>query len=95
MTQIFHYRIDDGIERTIEVETGLYVSAAAAIPAIQGIGEFPIKISIWVPSLVPEYGPYHYVIREAGGEVRKWISHEEAARLIKCGLGNHINLNDP
>lgn len=77
----FHVRVDDGPEETITVKTSIYTWAVAALPAILGY-ELPIVVEIWVPRLLPEYGPYLYrvetdeyvrlvtnsVIRVGGGE---------------------------
>lgn len=60
---VFHIRVDDGPENPIDVETGIYVYAAMAVPAILGL-DLPIVVEIWAPDLIPEYGPYLYRIRE-------------------------------
>lgn len=61
----YHIRIDDGPEGTITVETGIYILAVAVIPAITGV--IPelnrsLRIEIWSPRLLPEYGPYNYEV---------------------------------
>ena len=68
----FHFRLNDGEEQTITVKTGVYTSAVAAIPALLGIeqDQYPLTVEIWVPSLLPQYGPYRYYIGAAGAEVR-------------------------
>lgn len=49
--------------RKLAVKTTIYRDAAAAVPAIFG-KSLPVDVEIWVPDLIPEYGPYHYRIRE-------------------------------
>lgn len=46
----FHIRIDDGPETTIDVKTGVYAYAAAAVPALLGL-HIPIEVDIWIPGL--------------------------------------------
>jgi hypothetical protein len=55
----FHFRIDDGPEQTITTASSQYNIAAAA--ALAHVDELPAHVEIWVPALLPEYGPYHYV----------------------------------
>jgi hypothetical protein len=59
----FHIRVNGAPEQTITVKTGIYRDAVAAIPALLGLRE-PLDVEIWVPHLVPEYGPYHYRIEQ-------------------------------
>lgn len=62
---IFHVRINDGHEHKIAVKTSMYQIAAMAAPAILGLDVFlPIHVEIWVPELLPSYGPHHYIISE-------------------------------
>lgn len=49
--------------RTLSVKTTIYRDAAAAVPAILG-KPLPVDLEIWSPDLIPEYGPYHYRVRE-------------------------------
>jgi hypothetical protein len=74
MTNIetFHIRVDEGPEQTIDVKTGIYRNAVAAIPAILGL-ELPINVEIWCPRLLSEYGPYFYRVEQNdfGGLVTK------------------------
>jgi hypothetical protein len=49
--------------RDLPVKTTIYRDAAAAVPAILG-RRLPIDVEIWSPDVVPEYGPYHYRVRE-------------------------------
>lgn len=65
----FHVRVNDGPEQTLDCESGFYISAAAAVPAILGYNEYPLHIEIWDPNLLPDYGPYKYVIERAGGPI--------------------------
>jgi hypothetical protein len=59
----FHIRVDGGPEQTITVKTGVYRDAVAAIPALLNL-DLPITVEIWVPHLLPEYGPSHYLVRQ-------------------------------
>jgi hypothetical protein len=56
--------------RKLSVKTSIYRDAAAAVPAILG-KQLPVDVEIWSPDLIPEYGPYHYRVRqnEFGGLV--------------------------
>ena len=67
----FHVRVNGGEEQTIQSPIGTYVSAVAAVPAILGItpDQFPLRIEIWVPCLLPGDGPYFHIIGEPGGPV--------------------------
>jgi hypothetical protein len=61
-----NYRIRINGERRVRrlrVKTGIYRDAVAAVPAIFGL-DLPVDVEIWVPSLLPEYGPYHYRVRQ-------------------------------
>lgn len=71
MATIFKVRINDGEEQDLTVNTSIYKSAVAAVPAIFGIepDEFPIKVTIWWPKLLPHYGPYDYWIEDVGHAV--------------------------
>ena len=63
--ETFHYRIDGGDERTVTVETGIYLLAAAAVLAISGHDDMPAEIEIWCPHLLEVgYGPYHYIAEQ-------------------------------
>lgn len=59
----FHIRINGGPKQFFPVKTTIYRDAAAAVPAIYG-RRLPVDVEIWSEDLVPEYGPYHYRIRE-------------------------------
>ena len=75
----FHVRINGGPEQTLRVRTGIYVHAVAALPALLGI-DIPADVEIWVPHLMPEYGPYFYRIERGealGFEVRALIHQTE------------------
>jgi hypothetical protein len=63
----FSVRINEGPEQTITVKTGIYMYAAVAACSMLGIvqdGPDPILVEIWMPSLLPDYGPTHYMIGE-------------------------------
>lgn len=58
---IFHVEINDGSEQIIITRTGLYWMAVVAALATLDFVEKPINVvKIWVPHLLPEYGPYWY-----------------------------------
>lgn len=63
----FSIEIDGMPEQTITVKTGIYVDAVAAIPALLGT-TLPFSVKIWVPHLLPHYGPYHYRVERTTGE---------------------------
>ena len=67
-TETFQVKINDGQQQSITVCTGIYVEAVAAVPALLG-GDYPMMVEIWVDSLLPNYGPYHYYIEAPGGAV--------------------------
>jgi len=61
----FHVRIDGGLEQTVIVRTGVYMHAAVAACVILGAipcGQQRIHVEIWLPGLLLEYGPYHYLV---------------------------------
>ena len=62
-TTRFHFRIDGGIERAIDTKTGDYSLAAAAALATEENVSLPAVIQIWVPDLLPDYGPYVYLAK--------------------------------
>ena len=68
-TTKFYVRVNGRKQREIEVATGVYISAAAAVPALLGSNDYPLEIEIWVPHLLPEYGPYTYYIESPGSSV--------------------------
>ena len=64
----FDVSIEGGESEKMKVNTGFFVSAAAAAPAILGIEDFPVRIRIWVADLLPLQTPFEFVIEHAGGE---------------------------
>ena len=72
----FHFTINDGPEQTITMKSGVYVQVVAALPGVLGIDQdaYPLTIKIWVPDLLPEYGPYTYYIDAAGGDVVRFTN---------------------
>lgn len=67
----FHVSINGGSEQLISTRTGLYTWAVVAALAML---EYPEKskdqkhdhVKIWVPNLIPEYGPYYYEVSQYG-----------------------------
>ena len=63
VSSTFHFRINGGDEMTISIPSGIYmvgVAAALAYATEQEARAEEIDIEIWVPKLVPDYGPYKY-----------------------------------
>lgn len=56
---VFHIRINGGREQRMLSKSSVYSYAVAAVPALFDT-ELPVSIEIWVPELLPEYGPYFY-----------------------------------
>jgi hypothetical protein len=74
----FHVQINGGKEQTIETRTSLYELAALAALAMceyEHNSEYDV-VKIWIPKLLPEYGPYFYAYdgHNVGmpDEDRKW-----------------------
>jgi hypothetical protein len=76
---VFHIRINGGPEQRILTKSGVYVYAVAAVPALFDTG-LPVSVEIWVPRLLPEYGPYSYRVEtdEFGNPV---VRHDLALEL--------------
>lgn len=55
---VFHYRVDGGPEQILHHPNGLYQHAVAAIAARYSDD---VRVEIWCPELLPDYGPYKYV----------------------------------
>lgn len=68
----FHFRINGGPEQTIKIKSGVYINAVAAIPAFFDV-DFPFDVEIWVPDLLPDYGPYLHRISDYGGRVETLV----------------------
>lgn len=66
----------NGALSKVSLPTGLYRSAAAAIPALLGIEDFPVRVRIWVDELQPDYPPLTYSIDEPGGGARQVLCSE-------------------
>jgi hypothetical protein len=61
--ETFCVQINEGPEQVIEVRTGLYHLAALAALALTEYPEAQQEhdiIKIWVPELLPGFGPYFY-----------------------------------
>jgi hypothetical protein len=59
----FSVEINKGPTQTIETRTGLYyLAAAAALAQLEyyATEEGADIVKIWVPDLLPDYGPYFY-----------------------------------
>lgn len=62
-TQTFHVRLHSGWQGEIETNTGIYRDAAAAVPAILGIG-LPVDLEIWSATPQIQDKRFHYRVRE-------------------------------
>jgi hypothetical protein len=60
---MFKIRVNSGPAQDLNVRTGIYRDAAAAVPAILGIST-PIDVEIWVEELVSDYPALHYRVSE-------------------------------
>lgn len=75
---IFSIEVNGTPRPDITLPTGLYRSAAAAVPALLGIEDFPVKVRIWVEELQPDYQPLMYKIAQAGGEASQVLDLSRA-----------------
>ena len=64
MSYTFHFSINGGPEKSIDLPYGLYdVAVAAALAhAAEEQARESMEVEIWCPKVMPEYGPYHYVV---------------------------------
>lgn len=63
-TTIFHVKINNGKEQTIETKSGIYKLAVATALAqldYESSENGENIVEIWVPHLLPDYGPYFYL----------------------------------
>lgn len=81
--QQFTFTINGGKERTIKTKTTTYIEAAAACPAKAGVkaSDYPLVVSVWVPDLLPDYGPYDYYIDKPGGQVAIYIERWDGQKI--------------
>lgn len=52
----------DGVEREIEAPTGDYRLVCAMAVAMAD-AQLPARVKIWVEELLPDYGPYTYLVQ--------------------------------
>lgn len=64
----FKIEVNGAPKPDLTLPTGLYRSAAAAVPALLGmdVDDYPARIRIWVEELQPDYPPLMYRIAEPG-----------------------------
>lgn len=62
---MFKIKVNDGEERELHVETGIYRDAAAAVPALLGL-YLPVEVEIWAEYEGKELSRFRYRIRENG-----------------------------
>ncbi len=54
----FQIKVNDGVQTTLFVKTGVYRNAAAAVPALLGL-DLPVEVDIWT-----EFSRFRYRISE-------------------------------
>lgn len=66
---IFHVEINRGQTQVLEAKTSLYdLAAAAALAMLDYEPTNDIEVvKIWVPHLLPDYGPYFYYWKASQG----------------------------
>lgn len=67
----FSVEVNGHRRTTVVLSTGIYRAAAAALPALLGIDDFPVRVRIWVEHLQPDYPPLEYQIDEPGGAAQQ------------------------
>lgn len=66
--QTFRVSVNGRVTQSITVPVGFYHIAVMACLSLVTEDDFyegsiiPIHVKIWVPHLLPEYGPYNYII---------------------------------
>lgn len=79
--ETFHVRVNGGREQTVTVKSGVYIYAAAAIPALLD-ADLPLDVEMWVPGLLSAERPFHYIVSEDDyGNIV--VSHAVAGSLIR------------
>jgi hypothetical protein len=80
----FGIRLHSGWEGKIEVPTGIYRDAAAAVPAILGIG-LPIDLEIWslIPGIEDQRLAFRICENEFGQLVVKTLVPESTLKTSK------------
>ncbi len=75
--ETFTVRINGGDPRPFVGATGMYkyaaLQAVLSDPSLLPLpaANKPLIVDIWIPRLIPEYGPYHYMIWEN----ERWDGH--------------------
>jgi len=62
MSTTWHFRLNGGVELTTTTHSSVYEDGVRAAVDIVAADELlkPVVVEIWVPSLLSDYGPYHY-----------------------------------
>lgn len=87
----FSIEVNGTPKPNITLPTGLYRSAAAAVPALLGIEDFPVKVRIWVEELQPDYPPLMYRIGEPGGAAVQDFSRTPELRHSVLDASIHLS----
>lgn len=76
--ETFTVRINNGEPRAFDGSTGMYkyaalqaVLAESALLPLPGPEQEPIRVEIWADRLLPDYGPYSFLVWEDS----KWDGH--------------------
>jgi hypothetical protein len=86
--QTFHVRLHDGWKGTIEVGTGVYQYAAAAVPAILGL-QLPLDLEIW--SALPQLADKRFNFRVCDNEFGQLV----VKTLVPCRNGELTGVPKP
>jgi hypothetical protein len=64
----FVVRVNGGAETAVPRASGIYrlAAIAAALTMTEPVS-WPVEVEIWVPDLLPDYGPYRYSVGLAPG----------------------------
>jgi hypothetical protein len=62
----FSIKVNGGPVQKLLSLSSKYHHAVASIPAQLGI-TLPAEVEIWCEELLPDYGPYTYVVQESSG----------------------------
>jgi hypothetical protein len=79
----YHFTVNGSPEKVCDLKSTIYDEAVAAIPAMLSEPEkqYPLEITIWVPDLLPDYGPYDYYIEKPGGAVAIAVTRPDGTKM--------------
>lgn len=79
----FKVRINNGPIQNLRTKSGFYVAAASAAPAILGIRDYPVKVTIWAEYQGEKLDKeLVYVIPKAGGAACQVVTRFDGVNLI-------------